>query len=383
MELARRRVAFEQYELAADLLATRVAERIAAGIPQDRWEIGVAGELGLALRMSVKRAAGFLSCARELRRNLPHTLARLRDGDVSPEAVPKIVHGLAHLDEDDRQRADELLCADPATLDGVGLGYLPDKVQQIAYQLDRQGTVDHLASEDKNRGVTIRPVPNIMTRISILMPMARGVGAYAAIRAAATAIKGIAGEVRTLAQIMADLAYERLTGRVVADGQDVTVNLTMPASVLLAEEPGTAHVRDGGSLPAEIARKVVGRATAKGTAWIRRLYVRPESGAVVGLDSRSRKFPEGLADLIAARDQYCRTPYCDAPIAHIDHVHRHASGGETEYENGQGLCAACNYAKEGPGWHARAVDDPSGRHTVETRTPSGDAYRSVAPRHAA
>lgn len=383
MELARRRLIFEQYELAADLLATRVAERIAAGLPQDRWEIGVAGEIGLALRMSLNRAAGFLSCARELRRNLPHTLARLRDGDIAPEAVPKIVHGLAHLDEDDRQRADELLCADPATLDGVGLGRLPDKVQQVAYELDRQGTVDHLASEDKDRGVTIRPVPNVMTRLSILMPMAQGVGAYAAIRAAAAAIKGIAGEVRTLAQIMADLAYERLTGRAVADGQDVTVNLTIPANVLLSDEPGTAHVRNGGSLPAEIARKIVGRATAKGTAWIRRLYVRPESGAVVGLDSRSRKFPEGLADLITARDQYCRTPYCDAPIAHIDHVHRHASGGETEYENGQGLCAACNYAKEGAGWRARSVDDPSGRHTVETRMPSGHTYRSVAPRHAA
>ncbi|MCS3782455.1 DUF222 domain-containing protein [Tsukamurella ocularis] len=113
MEMTRRRVTFEQYNLAADLLATRVAERIAAGLPQDRWEIGVAGELGLALRMSVKRAAGFLSCARELRRNLPHTLARLGDGDISPEAVPKIVHGVAHLDEDDRRRADELLCANP------------------------------------------------------------------------------------------------------------------------------------------------------------------------------------------------------------------------------------------------------------------------------
>ncbi|MCS3782456.1 HNH endonuclease [Tsukamurella ocularis] len=231
--------------------------------------------------------------------------------------------------------------------------------------------------------MTIRPVPNVMTRLSILMPMAHGVGAYAAIRAAAAAIKGVAGEVRTLAQIMADLAYERLTGRAVVDGQDVTVNLTMPASVLLSDEPGAAHVRDGGSLPAEIARKIVGRATANGTAWIRRLYVRPDSGAMVALDSRSRKFPEGLADLIAARDQYCRTPYCDAPIAHIDHVHRHASGGATEYENGQGLCAACNYAKEGVGWRARAVDGPSGRHTLETRTPSGHTYRSVAPRHAA
>ncbi|WP_231702851.1 HNH endonuclease [Tsukamurella asaccharolytica] len=142
-------------------------------------------------------------------------------------------------------------------------------------------------------------------------------------------------------------------------------------------------MRDGGELPAEIARRIVGKATAAGVAWVRRLYVAPGTGAVVGLDSHARRFPQGLADLIAARDQYCRTPYCDAPIAHIDHVERHVSGGPTDVDNGEGLCAACNYAKEGLGWRAREVADPSGRHTVETRTPSGHLHRSTAPEHAA
>ncbi|BDH57838.1 HNH endonuclease signature motif containing protein [Tsukamurella sp. PLM1] len=377
------RLEFEQYDLAAQLLAERVTERIAAGLPQDRWEVGIAGEIALALRISSNRARGVLARARELRTNLPHTLALLRDGDLSPDAVPVIVQGVAHLDPDLRCRADEILCGDPHILAGLGLGRLHDKVQQVAYELDREGTVEHLASAPKDRRVTIRPVPDLMTRISLLLPMAQGVGVYSALRKAAVAIKGVAGETRTLTQIMADLAYERLTGRAVADGQDVTVNLTVPATVLLCDRPGVAHLAGGGALPAEIARKIVGVATAKGRAWVKRLYVRPESGAVVGLDSRARRFPEGLAELIAARDQYCRTPYCDAPIIHTDHVHRHASGGGTDYENGQGLCAACNYAKEGAGWRSRSVEDPSGRHTVETQTPSGHVYRSTAPGHAA
>ncbi|WP_371820805.1 DUF222 domain-containing protein [Tsukamurella sp. PLM1] len=286
---------FEEYELAVELLRERVLERIAAGLTQDRWEIGVAAELALALRRSVDSAKGLLSRARELHTTLPHTRERLRDGDISPEAVPVITHGLSHLDEDLRRRADATLCSDPTTLDGVGLRRLKDLVQKVAYELDQQGTVDRIAKAAKDRTVSIRPLPEGMTRVSLLLPLTQGVGVYAALRAAATAARGVAGEVRTLGQLMADTAFARLTGR----------------------------------------------------------------------------------------DQHCRTPYCDAPIAHIDHVHRHASGGATRFDNGQGLCAACNYAKEGLGWHAREVTDPSGRHTVETTTPSGHVHRSTAPKHAA
>lgn len=383
MERARCRIVFEEYELAVELLRERVTERLVAGLPQERWEIGVAAEIGLALRTSVTKATGLLSRGRELHTNLRHTRERLRDGDLAPEAVPIIVHGLSHLDEELRREADAVLCADPATLAGVGLGRLHDKVEQVAYQLDKQGTVDRKAQAEKNRRVTIRPVPDGLARISLLLPLAQAVGAYAALRKTADSLAGVGTEVRNRAQIMADTAFARLTGREAVSGQPVTVNLTMPAEVLLGGAPGTAHLRDGGSLPAEIARTIVGRATGAGLAWVKRLYVTPETGAVVGLDSRARRFPEGLADLIAARDQYCRTPYCDAPIAHTDHVRRHATGGPTDLENGQGLCAACNYAKEGLGWQSRQVEDPSGRHTVETRTPSGHVHRSTAPRHAA
>lgn len=374
---------FDEYEAAVDLLRERVTERIAQGLPQDRWEVGVCAEIGLALRISPNRAAGLLSRGRELHTNLPHTRELLRTGEMSPEAVPIIVCGLSHLDEELRREADAILCADPTTLAGVGLRRLGDKVQQVAYTLDAQGTVDRIASAKKDRNVSIRPLPDAMARVSLLLPVSQAVGIYAALRKSAEALRGVGGEVRTLAQLMADTAFARLTGREAASGQPVTVNLTMPAGVLLGGAPGTAHLQGGGALPAEIARNIVGKATGAGLTWVKRLYVTPETGAVVGLDSRARRFPEGLADLIAARDQYCRTPYCDAPIAHTDHVKRHAAGGATDLENGQGLCAACNYAKEGAGWQSREVADPSGRHTVEAKTPSGHVHRSTAPQVAA
>lgn len=378
-ELARCRIVFEQYALAVELLRTRVCERIAKGITQNRWQLGVAVELGLALQMSPNRAAAILTRATELHKNMPHTLARLQEGEISPEAVPILVCELSHLDARLRRQADEDLCADAATLSGLGLNRVQDKVKQIAYSLDAQATVDRIAKADKDRRLSIRPAPDAMGRLSLLMPVAKAVGAYASVKKAADALVGVVGEVRTHAQIMADLAFERLTGRTAAEGPAVTVRLTVPASVLLGGKPGTAHLDGGGTIPGEIARKIVGTATGTGAAWMKRLYVSPGNGSVVGMDSKARRFPQGLAEVIAARDRYCRTPYCEAPIAHTDHVRPHAAGGDISSDNGQGLCAACNYAKEADGWYSTVVPDPSGRHTVETRTPGGRSYRSTAP----
>ena len=95
------------------------------------------------------------------------------------------------------------------------------------------------------------------------------------------------------------------------------------------------------------------------------------------MDSRCTSFPQALATFIRLRDQVCRTPWCDAPIRHTDHVRARDEGGETSESNGQGLCEGCNYAKEADGWRARPRPGP--RHTVETTTPTGHRYRSRAP----
>ena len=382
-EVRRCRLALEQYALAADLLRKRVCERVAAGVPQDRWQQGVAAEVALALHISPNTAGRFVARAVELEKYMPHTRARLYDGDLSPEAIPTLLAGLSHLDIARRQQADVELCSDPATLAGLGLKQLAGKVEQVAYHLDAQATVDRNAAAEKDRSVTLRPQPEGMARLSLLLPMAQAVGAYATLRKHADELVGRDQELRTRPQIMADTAFARLTGREAVDGQPVTVHLTMPATVLLGEHAGTAHLDGGGTMPAEIARNLIEKATAAGIAWVKRLFVAPESGAVVAMDSRQRLFPDGLAEVIRVRDRYCRTPYCDAPIAHADHITPHAKGGATRFENGQGLCAACNYAKEAPGWRSATVDDPSGRHTVETRTPTGHVHRSTAPNQAA
>jgi hypothetical protein len=87
-------------------------------------------------------------------------------------------------------------------------------------------------------------------------------------------------------------------------------------------------------------------------------------------------FTNGQRRFLQLRDQTCRTPWCDAPIRHTDHVLPHHAGGRTTTSNGQGLCAACNHAKQAPGWTARVT---AADGTITTRTPTGHSYHSRAP----
>jgi hypothetical protein len=93
------------------------------------------------------------------------------------------------------------------------------------------------------------------------------------------------------------------------------------------------------------------------------------------MESRRRLFSKAQRDFIQARDQFCRTPWCEAPIRHLDHVIPADNGGATSIANGQGLCAGCNHAKQAPGWRARP--GPAGE--VVTTTSTGHQYRSSPP----
>ncbi|WP_179476380.1 HNH endonuclease, partial [Mycolicibacterium vinylchloridicum] len=150
---------------------------------------------------------------------------------------------------------------------------------------------------------------------------------------------------------------------------------------LLGAQQGAAAIAGYGSVPSAVAQKMVFDAVSdpRSRATLRRLYATPASGALVALESRSRLFPKGLADFIELRDRRCRTPYCDAPVRHRDHATPHRRGGATSAVNGQGLCEACNYTKEAPGWSVTTGVDENGTHTAEFTTPTGTHYHSAAP----
>jgi len=63
-------------------------------------------------------------------------------------------------------------------------------------------------------------------------------------------------------------------------------------------------------------------------AQIRRIFTYPDTGDLIGMDSRARTYPGLLAHPIRLRDHACRTPCCDAPIKHTDHITAHATDTE-------------------------------------------------------
>src|SRR5699024_8577614 len=152
---------------------------------------------------------------------------------------------------------------------------------------------------------------------------------------------------RTQDQITADLLVERLTGQLSAAAVPVEVHLVMTDGALLGSDPDPAWIPGQGPLPAETARRILSDPEAE--VFLRRLYTRPADGQLVSMDSRNRVFPPLLRRMILLRDDVCRTPWCEAPIRHADHVLAYRDGGPTSFENGSGLCAACNFTKERPG----------------------------------
>jgi hypothetical protein len=220
-----------------------------------------------------------------------------------------------------------------------------------------------------------------MTFLTAHLPVGQGVAAFAALTREADARRA-AGDDRSRGQIMADTLVERITGQAGAEAVPVTINLLMTDQSLFnagdhADEP--AHVEGYGPVPAEIARRLLLAADAGADAWVQRLYSHPATGQLAAIDSTARVFRGALRKLLLARDQWCRTPWCGAPIRHADHAIDRADGGPTSQTNGQGLCEACNYAKTAPGWRAFALPGESSVHAVVTTTPTGHRYRSRAP----
>ena len=96
-------------------------------------------------------------------------------------------------------------------------------------------------------------------------------------------------------------------------------------------------------------------------------------------DPRARAFPTHLRRLLILRDEVCRTPWCDAPIRHADHITAHTDGGPTTLTNGQGLCEACNHTKQTPGWTTRPHPAPPKPDQILTTTPTGHTWTSHDP----
>jgi len=388
--------------------SSRAKRRRAAAIAA---KTGVSAQVGLARHESPARGARLARAAVALVEDLPHTLAALAAGHLNERRAELVVKGTSHLRAELRSAVDaEVIGAnlpedgDPpgSGLAGWGDAEVERRVRACADRLDAAAAVERARVAESQRRVTMRPVPDTMALLSAVLPVAQAVAVNAALAQAAATAKAT-GDDRTRGQVMADTLVERVTGRASAEDVDVEVHVIITDRALLDGDETPAHVVGYGSVPAGWARALLTRellraavrhdplrdeAAPDGSAaariWFRRLFTHPGTGTLVAMESKRRLFPAGLRRYLVTRDGVCRTPWCDAPIRHADHVTPHSRGGPTTADNGQGLCVACNLTKDLPGWSSRLVDPGPTRgsshpHAVEISTPTGHRYVSVAP----
>lgn len=379
----------------ARLAAAMAEEHVARAVGRDaqaRAVRSVAGQVGLARRVSPARRHSLVGLARALSAELPSTLDALAAGRISEWQAILVARETAVLSPADRRDVDSQLAPRLGQLGDRGVA---QEARRCADRIDPEAAARRVKEAEADRRVTVRPAPGAagcaMARLTATMPVAQAVAAYAGLRKHAQSARS-AGDSRGIGELMSDELFARLTAtsaRAAAGGPgspggigsvNVEVGLVMTERSLLrggqdqavlTDEEGRAFAQ----VPASLARRLVRDADH---VWLSRLYANPHDGALVAMDAKRRTFTGRLRRLLVWRDQTCRTPWCEAPVRHADHVRAHELGGATGLANGAGLCEACNYLKEAEGWRAEVIPGRPGQ-VIEITTPTGHRYRSQPP----
>lgn len=321
-----------------------------------------ARELSMVTRRSPAAARGSLATCRRLVRDMPHLLRALATGHAAPSVVHGAARSTAPLTSAQRREVDEQLGIRIVELDGAGCTRWGRAVDEAVQLADPGGEARRHRHARTRRHVTVRPGDHGMATVSAHLPAvdAALIGKRLSLEAERLRAHG---DRRGHQQIQADVLADTLLGR--SEEMDPTVldlGVIITDRTLFSPRGGdAAHLEGYGVVPPEAIREaMVGPLSdlargldrsldddaAEARLQLRRLYTHPTSGELVGVESRARAFPRGLARFIRWRDMTCRGPFCDAPIRQIDHIDPVSAGGPTTLENGQGLCAWCN-DKEG------------------------------------
>lgn len=369
---------------AVSLHEFRRREDLDNGVPKRQRGVYAGDEIALAKRISPATGRKFLTKSRNLCQDLPHTFAALADGAIPESRAHVVADGTMKLDHRQRELVDQELAG---RLVGMGNRKLGREVRGLVQQITADSAAERVAAAAEDRHVSLTSLEDGMARISATVPMIQATAVFDELRKASTghavgggqdsahagehAADGMSGSAddRTQSQLMADLFVQRLTGQAVIEDVDAEVHIVMEAKSLFADGRVPAWLPGHGPLPAKTARNFL--AANKANTFLRRIFTSPETGRLVSMDQRGRRFSGQLRRMLVFRDDTCRAPWCDAPIKHADHIRPVAEGGETSWSNASGLCASCNYAKEHPGWRHEATAEhltvvtPTGEYTVD------------------
>ncbi|AXK44380.1 HNH endonuclease [Brachybacterium saurashtrense] len=408
----------------------------AHGVPSSAQGRGAGQEIALARRVSPAAASFSRAKARRLVQHMPASVDHLWSGGMTDSQASALSGALDGASPETCRRIDDHLREHPEFLHGKGHRRLQAEIRAMVQKLEPETSRERAERAARSRHVRMAPLADGMARISAVMRAVDAVGVMQSLRTRAESLRA-AGERTPVPALEADLlvddalraapatqqaparhradpagsepgsadapdaaseseseseSEDAATGAAIVEpprlrpGLDVGIVITDTALLGRDDDAQTAELEGYGTIPAHILRDtLLGRPPGQlrdveephpdetVTAFYRRLYRSPRTSELIGMESRARAFPAGLARMIRWRDTTCRAPWCNARIRHSDHAVPHHRGGATSYANGQGLCARCNLLKE----HGLWVLTPHERRTTSVSDP--DAPSGAKP----
>ena len=208
LEAVKGAVAAAQARVSVAFADSQVDSQRSRGVAKEQLGRGVGAQLALARHEAPSRGSRHLGLARALvGGELPHTMAHLSAGRTTEWRATIVCQETACLTVEQRREVDAALAHELPTL---GELRLRGKARALAVKLDNAAAARRAAQAEGARRVTLRPAPTTMVHLTALLPVAQGVAALAALRAAAA--DRDPGDTRTVEQVCADLLVERVTG---------------------------------------------------------------------------------------------------------------------------------------------------------------------------
>ena len=355
-------------------------------------------DVSTVLRISPSTAQSKIDVARTLTNHLPNVVNALEMGEISAQVAAVIAR------ESESAVNQGLPVEAIQAIEAIALSHaenhspvqIANKIRSTIAKLSPDTFEEQVAQAQEERYVYMNPEPHGMARIIALLPAAEAQTVILAIdkmariaqeklrntrksaatsptnKTKSTSSKGVASSpssslvettrLPTLdvlrADALADLASQYLATNTEIAPQHrrpVTVNLTMdlPTLLGLAENPG--QLAGYGPIPASIARKL-----ASDGKW-KRFITEEMTCNLLDYGRQTYEPPQGLVDLILARDQICRFPGCRQPgrTSDIDHAISWELGGHTSAENMGVLCRRHHRIKTSEGWLLESHADGS------------------------
>ncbi|MET0188195.1 MAG: DUF222 domain-containing protein, partial [Pseudonocardia sediminis] len=180
LESLQHRVAALQSAAIHAFARRHVAARIDSGaVEPGKLERSVAGQIGLACRVSPIEGGKRMRMARDLRNGHARVLALFAAGEISAYKTATITAATSGLDAAERAEVDRRLAAHDIA--HMGVGRIRTLAQAIAADVAPEKFTVRSRAARQERRVSLRPAPDGMTDLIAHLPLEQGVACYAAL----------------------------------------------------------------------------------------------------------------------------------------------------------------------------------------------------------